>query len=707
MVGINNLRGELAALTVPQLRQIIDSEGLPVKKNVGGRDKRTKLDIIADIERARGSSVGHQRATAGADSSTHHEIHSTRTQTQPTGNISGRNSTPVRSTLRGGTIREVPAPAPTELSENIPWQINRGSGAGRTFQGRRIIRSIISGTGTVKNTFFGGRFGECTHTVQVSLQKKQLSGPALGASVDDDGQQWELVAAKMEEDGTQFYGGVKQAIHYVYYPVSGPGWIAVNLQHELEKLANFAGLGNVRKIAARLELLHSPASSKHPLVTLKASDFELIPEEYSYRVAEPMCDGCGFIGDEMLTKCLGRRDVANLPPSIAAIQVRVVAPQLGVFKGVLCRKPGIDKIQLPDSMRKVGPSIVNNEDWACMVIKITAPSQDNITIGRYLAHNTPPCKSFEPKLIQKKSDMVAKLLRAVGVSAETIEKHDREAKRTRMSKCTWLMGVADPTGCLPAGSVFVTGLPSSHIDGLQKLFVTRSPCGIHASDGRMLPIVTLKPSDMPDSTWQWLQRLPFGVICFSAKGANEGRAPLPLLCAGGDLDGDLYFVCWDAAVLAEVVAERPEQEALFYGGGGGAGGGTATATGAVSGAAITTPPTTPRYHPRRAQGSATTTAGPTTATSATAAASASAAVPLRDWFRAAQAYMMDPAVLNSKAMIGKLYNAMKKAQEQSQRGMDDEDAVAFGSAYRQALDIGKHGGSINLPEHLRQKVGLQ
>jgi len=34
-------------------------------------------------------------------------------------------------------------------------------------------------------------------------------------------------------------------------------------------------------------------------------------------------------------------------------QVRVFIPSMGVFKGVLMRKPGITKIQLTPSMRKV------------------------------------------------------------------------------------------------------------------------------------------------------------------------------------------------------------------------------------------------------------------------------------------------------------------------------------------------------------------
>ena len=50
--------------------------------------------------------------------------------------------------------------------------------------------------------------------------------------------------------------------------------------------------------------------------------------------------------------------------------------------------------------------------------------------------------------------------------------------------------------------------------------------------------------------------------------------------------------------------------------------------------------------------------------------------------------------------------AMEKAQTSSELGMDDPDAIAFGIAYRQALELGKHGGQITLPAHLRKQVGI-
>ena len=50
-------------------------------------------------------------------------------------------------------------------------------------------------------------------------------------------------------------------------------------------------------------------------------------------------------------------------------QVRVFAPRLGVYKGVLATRRGIERIQLSPSMRKVGPSdAARPGSWATLLI---------------------------------------------------------------------------------------------------------------------------------------------------------------------------------------------------------------------------------------------------------------------------------------------------------------------------------------------------
>ena len=55
---------------------------------------------------------------------------------------------------------------------------------------------------------------------------------------------------------------------------------------------------------------------------------------------------------------------------------------------------------------------------------------------------------------------------------------------------------------------------------------------------------------METDDWDFLQRLTFGALIFGDP--RPGDRSLPELIAGGDLDGDLYFVCWDKTILSEL-----------------------------------------------------------------------------------------------------------------------------------------------------------
>ena len=48
---------------------------------------------------------------------------------------------------------------------------------------------------------------------------------------------------------------------------------------------------------------------------------------------------------------------------------------------------------------------------------------------------------------------------------------------------------------------------------------------------------------MSKNEWDMLCNLPFGQIIFSTPESDK-RIVLPQI-SGGDMDGNLYFVCWD------------------------------------------------------------------------------------------------------------------------------------------------------------------
>jgi RNA-dependent RNA polymerase len=70
---------------------------------------------------------------------------------------------------------------------------------------------------------------------------------------------------------------------------------------------------------------------------------------------------------------------------------------------------------------------------------------------------------------------------------------------------------------------------------LGDIMVTRNPC-LHPGDIRVLTAV-----DRPEFSHL------YNVVVFSSK----GKRPMCNMMAGGDLDGDVYFVCWDETLLGK------------------------------------------------------------------------------------------------------------------------------------------------------------
>ena len=68
--------------------------------------------------------------------------------------------------------------------------------------------------------------------------------------------------------------------------------------------------------------------------------------------------GDDFVGQGSARTVLGGGKVAK---RVTSIQVRLFAPNLGVFKGILAQKRGIEHVQLPPSMRKVPPKVTKRE----------------------------------------------------------------------------------------------------------------------------------------------------------------------------------------------------------------------------------------------------------------------------------------------------------------------------------------------------------
>jgi ribosomal protein L24 len=487
--------------------------------------------------------------------------------------------------------------------------------------------------------------------VEISLEGPP---PSLEREFVKEGRKFALAGAKMHDDGSGLFGMKKKSLRMVFVATEGVGISTISLEDELGKLANFGAL-NPAKAKARLELLQSPAASLSHKKGPKKAVWGSLSSDLLEPIEEEGNVGCGFIAEELLENLLGK----NLGAKTLAIQVRIVAPRFGLFKGMLMRRSGITTIQLPPSMKKAGPSLTSDEETMFLLITTGGlhPSKLNGYIGRALDENLkpPPARSFTRE-VRKLSEMIERLWEGESVPKSVIKNYKKQASfpagalssrsALKSLKHAFVVGVADPTGLLPPGHIFVTG--AGAVRTSPELFITRSPCVV-PSDGRVLPVVTTKPAEMSVSEWSWLEDLQFGCVIFGAP-SEQGEA-IPETIASGDLDGDLYFVCWDEGILSHVSPPSP----------------------------LPLPP--PASEPQASQQNLRNS-------------------PETGWLERAQNIMLDvPRLRDIDAVIGKLYNFAKSYEDPS-----DLEAVAFGNAYKQALETGKHGTKPDLPKALLEKL---
>ena len=133
-------------------------------------------------------------------------------------------------------------------------------------------------------------------------------------------------------------------------------------------------------------------------------------------------------------------------------------PQSGLVKGILLVKEGIDCIQIPDSMIKAPPSEVSNDDRVFLIFKTAfAPSKNSALLERYLDPVKKTTNSFITKPHKELCKMYQRILTGLGVSKQLCDDYVKQSRDVSGLKHKHLMGVADPTGQIPYGEVFVPG----------------------------------------------------------------------------------------------------------------------------------------------------------------------------------------------------------------------------------------------------------
>jgi len=308
-----------------------------------------------------------------------------------------------------------------DLIPDNEWRIPGSGDGGMKFAGQ-IVRSFRLGE-FKEETFIDSFLRTRKLVVIKDFNEEQMKLPIVRIERRDDGHVYELISTKVMDDesgGSLFKMCTPRVLSMVYVQTAGPGIETVNIHSLLSRIADFGSL-QPRKMVARLELFQSPAFAMDS--TLQLSDFQEIPEEGQI--------GCGFIGERLLKKLLVRhiktkKNVSNtVADTTICIQVRIFVPSLGVFKGVLMKKEipaGSPQIQLPSSMRKIGPSRAKNPiKGAFLVINRAGldPSDNNKSIGRIPhidPHSPNSCpKSFQPKVL---NDMVLRMFIGLGASNE-------------------------------------------------------------------------------------------------------------------------------------------------------------------------------------------------------------------------------------------------------------------------------------------------
>ena len=448
----------------------------------------------------------------------------------------------------------------------------------------------------LKRTLFGKIFA-VDNPIFFDLQISSVS--TLPKSFHNHGQSFHLAAVKLHAK--------TKSLTCAYLP-------APSTEHVANILLNIGSFDKLipRKTAARLELLLSSAAQEDHILQLDASQFRMIEEKGNV--------GCGFIPRKMIDLLLGKPS-----PKVCALQVRIVIPRMGIFKGVLFEKTGIDKIELPPSMKKVNAALNLNP------FNLTAWVLINKTgIYPYPARMQQKENDFQDK--QNFPNMARWMLQQKGVSQTYLQKPNGQHST--------LLGVADPTDTIPSGCVFLTGI-HDHINEFgDNILISRFPM-TEASDGRILPILREKPSNMSAKEWHFLCSKPFGIVIFGNP-APQSR-PLPEQIAQGDLDGDGYHVTWDQNIIRDaIIGDR----AII---------------------ASKNPPGSPPVN----------------------------------WWTESQEFMTDlDTRKNGQKLIGRLHDCWLR----NIRAGLQHDAILFGRAYKEALVTVKHGGLIVLPRRLSSQL---
>ncbi|XP_030959743.1 probable RNA-dependent RNA polymerase 1 [Quercus lobata] len=347
-----------------------------------------------------------------------------------------------------------------------------------------------------------------------------------------------------------------------------------------EWMGDFREIRNVAKYSARLG---QSFSSSRETVSVSRHEVENIPDVEIERKGISYCfsDGIGKISAELAREVAAKCGLENYVPS--AFQIRY-----GGYKGVVAVDPtSSKKLSLRKSMCKYKsenikldvlewsryqPCFLNRQIITLLstlgVMDLVFEKKQKEAIEQLDALLTDPLRSQEALelIFPGEKTKVLKEMLFCGYQADTEPFLSMMLRTLRASKLLELrlksrifipngrcmMGCLDETRTLEYGEVFVqisrssrqlsndfshmfrpsSSIPNNLIfEG--EVVVAKNPC-LHPGDVRVLKAV-----DVPA-----LHHLADCVVF-----PQKGKRPHPNECSGSDLDGDLYFVCWDPDLI--------------------------------------------------------------------------------------------------------------------------------------------------------------
>ncbi|XP_050132471.1 probable RNA-dependent RNA polymerase 1 [Malus sylvestris] len=338
-------------------------------------------------------------------------------------------------------------------------------------------------------------------------------------------------------------------------------------------MGDFSNTRNVAKYGARLG---QAFSSSRETFSVGKDEIELIPDVEIRRGRVKYCfsDGIGKISAEFAEKVARKCGIGSTP---SVFQIR-----RGGYKGVVAVDPTLSKnLALRESMCKYQsentaldvlqwsrnqPCFLNRQ-LITLLSTLGVPDyvfqkKQNQDLKKLQGVLTDPLRALEAleTIFQGEATDVLKEMLLSGykpdaepflslmLQAFCASKLVELRTKTRIfvPKGRLLLGCLDETKTLKYGQVFVRCSPSAISSGagstttsednftaVGKVVVARNPC-LHPGDVRVLTAV-----DVP--------ALHHMVDCVVFP--QKGKRPHPDECAGGDLDGDPYFVSWDSDLI--------------------------------------------------------------------------------------------------------------------------------------------------------------